>query len=125
MIGRLLLGTFPLRLRLTQLPHKDLAQTSTLIIFHAILEAGTHANGQEAAIAREGQGSDTARVLGILADAALPNGVPESNDAVTAAAGEGTVDGMEGQSIDGVDDVDTVVALLGLAVALEGVLARL
>ncbi len=65
------------------------------------------------------------RELLILSYPPLGHGVPERDDAVAAAGGEGVEGGVEGQRVDGVDDVGCGAGWVGLAVAFEGVFARL
>lgn len=112
-----------LALAVGHLAHKELDGLGrTGAVGAAVLEAGAGCDGEEAAGPVEGEGSYAGAKLLVLAQAAFSHAVPEADDGVAAAGGKGAVDGMEGEGVDGVDDVD---AGLQLAVALEGVLLGL
>lgn len=112
---------------LAELADEDLGAALARVVFHAGLEARAHADGEVAAVGGEGEGGDAVGELLVDLHAALGVGVPEGDGGVAAAAREGAVGRVEGEGVDGVDDVGggAVGRGLALAVALEGVLAGL
>lgn len=124
----LTLPTLPLRLSLGQLSNKHMRQPLRTILLLSRLEPRTHTHSQEPPIARKVQCCYACRVFLVLTDSALGDGVPEGDDAVAAAGGEGVVDGVEGEGVDGVDYVDVCFGFGrggGLTVAFECVFSGL
>lgn len=112
---------------LAELADEDLGAALARVVLHTRLEAGADADGEVAAVGGEGERGDAVGELLVHLHAPLGVGVPEGDGGVAAAAGEGAVGRVEGQGVDGVDDVGggAVGRGLALAVALEGVLAGL
>ena len=111
-----------LRLVLPQLSNENLDSPFGLALL-PILKTRTDPDSEKSAVSAETQRRYAGRIPLVLPDSPLRHAVPQRDKAISTARCKGAVHGMESQRIDRVDDIDTVLARLPMA--LEGVFARL
>jgi hypothetical protein len=115
--------TLSLSLALRHFPNEHLDRLrGTFTICSSVLEATASADRQVLSVLVKRHGSHVRAKLLVLLQSAFRHSVPEGDDAVAATGGEGSIDGVEGEGVDGVDDVGVS---LDLAVAFEGVFTGL